>query len=301
MKKIKNIVKLISILSVTALVFYLIFQKIDYLSLKTVFLKVDLFYLLLAIGIILLIPILSSKKWQLVLSAMDYQISFKESFCIVMGALPISMVTPARSGDLMRSYYLKDKIPISQTTGAVFAERIIDILILATFSLIGGLFFKNILFIIVPLSVFFLIGLFFLVIRKIRFLFNLKWQERINQFLCVSKIFFRKPKKILPVMFYSTILWLTIILETKTLFLALGVNIPFIYVAAAFPLSIFVGLIPITLAGMGTRDSAIIFFFSHLASPSICLAMGLLYSFFGYWLLAILGLPFMKKMLQKQH
>ena len=89
-----------------------------------------------------------------------------------------------------------------------------------------------------------------------------------------------------------------IILETKMLFLALGVNIPIIYIFAAFPLSIFIGLIPITLAGMGTRDSAIIYFFAHLANPSICLAMGLLYSFFGYFLLALFGLPFMKKMLR---
>jgi len=83
------------------------------------------------------------------------------------------------------------------------------------------------------------------------------------------------------------------------LFLALGANIPIIYIFAAFPLSIFIGLIPITLAGMGTRDSAIIYFFAHLTSPSICLAMGLLYSLFGYFLLSLLGLPFMKRLLQK--
>lgn len=299
MKKNKNIIRSILILGLTVLIFYLIFQKIDYLSLKTILLEVNLFYLTLALGLILLIPILSSKKWQSVLSAMDYHISFKESFNIIMGALPISVITPARSGDLIRSYYLKNKIPISKTMGAVIAERAIDILILATFSLFGGLFFKNLLFIIVPFSVFFLAGLCFLIIRKTKFLFNSKWQIKIDQFLFVSKIFFRKPKKLMPVLFYAIILWLTIILEAKILFLALGVNIPFVYVIAAFPLSIFVGLVPITLAGMGTRDSAIIFFFAHLANPSICLAIGLFYSFFNYWLLAILGLPFMKKMFQK--
>jgi len=295
MKKIKNIAKSILILSITAFIFYLIFQKIDYISLKKAFLEINLFYIPLIIGLVLLIPIISSKKWQSILSAMNYQISFKESFYIVMGALPVSVITPARSGDLIRSYYLKNKIPIGRTIGAVFAERIIDILILTTFSFLGGLFFKNLLFIFIPVFVFFSIVLFFIIIRKIKFLFNLKWQERINQFLYVSKIFFKTPKKILPILFYSIILWSIIILETKMLFLALGVNIPIIYIFAAFPLSIFIGLIPITLAGMGTRDSAIIYFFAHLASPSICLAMGLLYSFFGYFLLAILGLPFMKK------
>ena len=106
------------------------------------------------------------------------------------------------------------------------------------------------------------------------------------------------PKKILPILFYSIILWSIIMLEIKILFLALGTNLPIIYIFAAFPLSIFIGLIPITLAGMGTRDSAIIYFFAHLASPSICLVIGLLYSFFGYFLLALFGLPFMKKCLK---
>jgi len=297
MKKIKNIAKSILILSITAFIFYLIFQKIDYISLKKAFLEINLFYIPLIIGLVLLIPIISSKKWQSILSAMNYQISFKESFYIVMGALPVSVITPARSGDLIRSYYLKNKIPIGRTIGAVFAERIIDILILTTFSFLGGLFFKNLLFIFIPVFVFFSIVLFFIIIRKIKFLFNLKWQERINQFLYVSKIFFKTPKKILPILFYSIILWSIIILETKILFLALGANITIVYIFAAFPLSIFIGLIPITLAGMGTRDSAIIYFFAHLTNPSICLAMGLLYSFFGYFLLALLGLPFMKKML----
>jgi len=298
MKKIKNITKSILILSVTAFIFYLIFQKIDYISLKKIFLEINLFYISLIIGLVLLVPIISSKKWQSILSIMDYQISFKKSFYIIMGTLPFSVITPARSGDLIRSYYLKNKIPISRTIGAVFAERIIDILILAIFSLIGGLFFKNSLFIFIPIFIFLSIGISFFIIRKIKFLFNLKWQKKINEFLYISKIFFKTPKKTLPIIFYSTILWLTIILEAKLLFLALGINIPIVYIFAAFPLSIFIGLIPIALAGMGTRDSAIIYFFAHLASPSTCLAMGLLYSFFGYFLLALLGLPFMKKMLR---
>jgi len=111
MKKTKNLIKLILILSITALIFYLIFQKIDYISLKNIFLEINLFYIPLILGLVLLIPITSSKKWQSILSAMNYQISFKESFYIIMGALPVSVITPARSGDLIRSYYLKIKFP----------------------------------------------------------------------------------------------------------------------------------------------------------------------------------------------
>jgi len=63
MKKIKNIAKSILILSTTAFIFYLIFQKIDCASLKKAFLEINLFYIPLIIGLVLLIPIVSSKKW----------------------------------------------------------------------------------------------------------------------------------------------------------------------------------------------------------------------------------------------
>ena len=68
-------------------------------------------------------------------------------------------------------------------------------------------------------------------------------------------------------------------------------------ISDTFPLAIFISLIPITIAGMGTRDSAIIYLFSSWASPSVCLGVGFLYTLFAYWFLALIGLPIIKKLL----
>ena len=292
----KNIIKFVILLITTLLVFYLIFQKIDYVSLKETLLNANLSYLAAASLAILLVPIFSAKKWQSVLGAMNYSISWKESFNVIMAAFPVSAITPSKSGDLIRAYYLRDKIPATQTIGAVITERFIDISILAFFSFIGALILKNELILVISLSIIFLIFLFCLVINRIKLLFP-KWQQKIESFLQVLKVFIRQPQKILPVLLYALILWSIVILEVKLLFLALGANISLFYIAAVFPLAIFVGLIPITIAGMGTRDSAIIYFFSFLTKSSICLGVGFLYSFFSYWFLALLGLPLMKKLL----
>lgn len=292
--KIMKFIKFLFFLAVTLLIFYLLFQRIDYLSLKKVLLNANLLYLAIAFLIILLVPIFSAKKWQSMVKAMNYSLSFKDSFKIIMAALPVSAVTPAKSGDLIRAYYLKNKVPPAQTMGAVITERFIDALVLAFYSLIGALILKNGLILTISLSVILLIFLFFLVINKIKLPF-LKWQQKLENFLYVSKIFIHRPQKLFPVLFYALILWSIPILEAKLLFLALGVNISLFYIAAAFPLAIFVGLIPITIAGMGTRDSAIIYLFSAWAGSSVCLGVGLLYSFFAYWFLALLGLPIMKK------
>jgi hypothetical protein len=48
---------------------------------------------------------------------------------------------------------------------------------------------------------------------------------------------------------------------------------------------------------MATRDSAMVVLFSAFASSSQALAAGILYSFFGYWLLAVAGIPFIRKAL----
>jgi hypothetical protein len=51
---------------------------------------------------------------------------------------------------------------------------------------------------------------------------------------------------------------------------------------------------------MGTRDAAIIMVFSGYATSSQLLAVALLFSLFRYWLLAIVGLPFMRIALKNQ-
>lgn len=287
-------IKFLIFLGVTLLIFYLIFRKVDYVSLKEILLNAQWQYLVLGVLIIFLVPFLSAKKWQTILKAMSCNLRFWDSFKIIMAAFPLSAITPAKTGDLIKAYYLRDKIPASQTVGAVAAERVVDVFVLAFYSLIGSIIIKNGLILAISSALILLILLLFGIINKVRFPF-LRWGEKIENFLHVSRIFVNKPKTLLPVIFYSCVLWLLPILSAKVLFLALGVNIPLFYMAAAFPIAIFIGLIPITIAGMGTRDSAIIYLFSLWASPSICLGVGLLYSLFAYWFLALIGLSIMKK------
>lgn len=291
--KVKKIIKFLFFFGITMLIFYLIFRKTDYLSLKEVFLNIKWYYLALAVLTIFSTLIFSAKKWQAILKAMDYSLSFKDSFKIIMAAFPLSAITPAKAGDLIRAYFLKDKIPVAQVTGGVVTERFIDIAILAFYSFIGAVFLENWLIFSISLFVVFLIPLFFLVANKLRLPLG-GWHDRIEGLLRVSKIFIREPQKLFPVFSYSASLWLLTILAAKFLFLALGVSVPLFYVAAAFPIAIFIGLLPITIAGMGTRDSAIIYFFSPFAGASVSLGVGLLYSLFAYWLVALIGLPFMK-------
>lgn len=292
----KKHAKFLLFLAVTLSVFYFIFRKVDYASLKEALLNADWRYLIVAALFIIFTTVLSSKKWQSVMRAMDYDIDFMNSLKIIMATYPVSAIVPAKAGDLMKAHYLKEKIHPLKTIGAVIAERLIDVYILSLYSLVGAIIMKNGLILIISSSIIISIPLFLTIAIKTN-LPPLRWRKKLENFFWVVNIFLNNPKRILPIVFYSIVLWLILILSAKFLFLSLGVNIPLFYIAAAFPVAIFIGLIPITLAGMGTRDSAIIYLFGLWAGPSVSLGVGLLYSLFAYWILALLGLPIMKKLL----
>ena len=76
-------------------------------------------------------------------------------------------------------------------------------------------------------------------------------------------------------------------------------SIPLAPVLAYAPLSIFVGLIPVTVAGMGTRDSALIFLFSSYADPAVMAGIGLLCSL-RYWIDTLVGIPFFHQYVREQ-
>ena len=80
------------------------------------------------------------------------------------------------------------------------------------------------------------------------------------------------------------------------LLLATGSDLSFGVTMSLWPLAIFAGMVPVTVAGMGTRDAA--FLLAVRASVDVpvreesVLAATLGYSLIATWLLVILGLPF---------
>ena len=61
------------------------------------------------------------------------------------------------------------------------------------------------------------------------------------------------------------------------------------------PIIVLITIIPITIAGLGTREAATIFFFSKYATSESLLSVGILLSFIIVILPSLIGLLFMKK------
>ncbi|MBA7499043.1 hypothetical protein ES704_01782 [subsurface metagenome] len=252
-------------------------------------------YLLLALVLLIIyIPILV-KRWQIILKIMGYKIQYKECFHLILGALPLTSVTPSKSGDVIKAYYLKGKVPISKTVGSVLTERILDVSSLVLFSLIGMLFYQR--FELAGIALIILIGIiviFFVSQIDLHFPIRKSWNDKLRNVILSTKMLMKDKKAFSATMLCSLSIWFLSIVQTMIFFYAVGIKIPLLFTMANIPIAIFIGMMPVTVGGMGTRDAAIIFLFSEYAGPSELLGVGILFSLFRYWLPSLVGIPFMR-------
>jgi uncharacterized membrane protein YbhN (UPF0104 family) len=208
-------------------------------------------------------------------------------------------ITPSKSGDLMKAYYLKDRVPVGQVVGSVLAERILDVLVLLALALGGCLAFgRHALAAAAGLG---LAGGLASIVVVLRFRLPLpaRVSAKLEPVLGALRLLARSPSLLLPVLVYTVLNWLASIVQVVLAYRALGAQVPIVFSAGALPLAIFVGLLPFTLSGMGTRDAAIIALFARFAPKEVSLGVGLLYSLFGYWIPAVVGLPFLHRALPR--
>ena len=94
-------------------------------------------------------------------------------------------------------------------------------------------------------------------------------------------------------------MWVMHLMQIGVFFLACGVTVSVMDIASHVPLAIIAGLVPITIAGIGVRDSAlVVLFFEHGPAAQIAL-VGMLTSL-RYLIPGLMGLPFLYQSLRSQ-
>ncbi len=94
---------------------------------------------------------------------------------------------------------------------------------------------------------------------------------------------------------YAFMNWTIGLLSFKVLFMSLGVDIPLSAVYTLSPIITFIATLPLTLSGFGTREAAVIFFFSLYAGPEQLFASGVVMSVLEFIIPSLLGLILFKK------
>jgi len=300
--------RLISI-AVSLTILVVIYWKIDFPQLVQVFQNCDRWWMVISLGMV--VPLTMLTAWRLQqLMPTKTQLRFGEANRLILAASVLNMVLPSKMGDIAKAYFMKERgyLSGSLSLSLVVFEKACDLLSLLLWCVFGLMLYpqKDWLFWIMTGSVGLglIIGLLLLSSRQFAQIFfivgraiapnklrskleNLRgsWGEMHNYF-------WRDKRQLLKIASTSVFIWFLHLLQIWFFILALKAWTPFITNLALSPLAILAGLLPLTFAGVGTRDAALIAFYQPYFNAPTAAALGLLCTS-RYLLPAIAGLPFL--------
>ncbi len=302
MKRIIGVLVSLGILAV-------IFLKIDFDQFVHNFKNLNLQYF--AISLLFFVPqtYVSAKRWQLILKA-QCAISIWKSTTLILASSTLNVILPSKVGDFAKALFLQrsDGLELSKGFSLTFMEKTLDVAGLCVVLLVGAVYIPSsnsivrlsiaFSFCIIGITVFMFsydirkLGLNWLAskigVEKRLYGFLDEWQEMVTALKSNGRRF-------IIIVSLSIFLWFLHIGQIYLFFLSLNSAVSPIVVFAYVPLSIFVGLVPISFGGIGTRDAALIYLFSGYESASVMAGVGILCSF-RYFVPALFGLPFIDKL-----
>jgi hypothetical protein len=253
-------------------------------------------FLFLALFLDMLERPLLAYKWNVLLAAKKMNLAFGKAVKIYFVSTFVGTFLPSSiGGDIFRAYSLhKNGINSSEAISSIFVDRIISLLsslLIAFASVIlyskvmhDNNLLQSVLLVIAVFSVFLFVIMnkpimqFF--INKLQVFKLQRIQKKIEQ-LYSAFIGYNAHK---PVLFYVFILsflfQLVRVLVTYAGSLALNQNIDIVYFFIFVPIIILATVLPISVAGVGVREGAFVYFFSQVgmsASEAFTLAL-LLYA-----------------------
>jgi len=306
--------KLVSI-AVSLVILIILYLKIDFSALLAVFESSDRAWMTLGLGMV--IPITMLTAWRLQqMTPKQAKLSFAEGNRLILAASVLNMVLPSKMGDIAKAYFIQKRGSLtgSLALSLVIFEKTCDLLSLLFWCVFGLPLYPNKDFLFWGMTAIVTtgLGLGILLIASRRFAdisFNLgqkitpkKVGEKLNSLQNsweeMHHYFWRDRAQLFRLTITSIFLWFLHLFQIWIFILALNAWTPFLANLALAPLAILAGLLPLTFAGIGTRDAAIVFFYSNYLNPPTAAALGLLYTS-RYFIPAVAGLPFMGRYINK--
>ncbi|WP_036485689.1 lysylphosphatidylglycerol synthase transmembrane domain-containing protein [Myxosarcina sp. GI1] len=307
-----NLKRFVSIV-VSVAILLIIYSQIDLPNLVRVFQNCDRLWMVVSLAMV--IPITLFTSWRLQqLMPKSASLGFIEANRLILGASVLNAVLPSKMGDIAKAYFMCDRHNLSATLALAISifEKACDLLSLLLWCVFGLLLYpnKDSLFWTMTIGVGTGLILGLLLLGSVQFanlFFNLftaitpkaigkKLQQMQASWQEMHGYFWSDKKQLLVITTTSIFIWFLHLLQIWLFIIALKAWTPFIVSLALSPLSILAGLLPLTFAGIGTRDAALIYFYQDYFSEATGAALGLLCTS-RYFIPALIGLPFLGQML----
>ena len=238
----------------------------------------DYRYLLPVIGLIFPQVALRALRWQRLMAQQGIDCPIRAALAFYFAAIYIGLITPGRVGEVGKCYFLKQNgiAGVAQSLPSVLLDRLFDLYVLGLLAM-GALWFMDIL----PVAswVFALLAVLaafspWLILKRVRvggrlgaaidgwlLRINPRWREAWHVFFDGSRSLFT-PRLIealsLTILSY-TIYFAQICLIGKSVDLPLSCALIGMVTAVA----ILVGNMPLTIAGLGTREATLLYLFGQ--------------------------------------
>ena len=266
-----------------------LFRMVDLRQVMAAIASADPVWILAAVMAILFAPLwVAAKVWCLVRVAGEPR-SLRRCWSAVLAAVALNSVIPGRGGDLVRAVFLTDQPGTTGLfLGVVLLERLIDVFTLGLVALAAswsaGLSIATVVAFGASTAA---VGVMVLLSLGHKLPFKQQLAEQIGR---TARGMRAKPGLSAAAVGLSALAWLNNVLVMFLALQALRVAVPFAAVARSTPIAILAGIVPVSVSGIGTRDTAFVLLLGDYAAANVIAAASFIYTALTMWLLALFGL-----------
>ena len=279
---------------------YVVFRIVPYKKLFFLLGRASLFHIFLSFLLSLLLNIIVALRWRFILQVLKIEISFKEVLYVYFSSLFFSLFSLSliisdlfRGSALVWRFRNGEKIVSSVVVDRISGFLALSIVAVSSFLLGRNFLDRDVFWAVIIVSGVSLAFLFFLyhpfLLRWIKKIISKKMLSRIDNLYKELSFLKKNPAAFLKAVTYSLGIQLLSVFSFFLLAKAFFQDVSLFYFFIFVPLITLVAFLPITVAGIGTRELACIYFFSKIGiGKEVSLAISLFNLFFVI-LLAIGG------------
>lgn len=269
--------------------------------------------LALSLGLLVALVALSAVRLVMLAHAAGHVLDGRTALEATFAANAMNMAMPGKLGDLLKSFLLVDggRRDIKSALSLSIWEKLADLALLfgiAALALGFAAAMRTALAFVAPMALVLLAGLFLPSVTAAA-----AWLKRAllgRRFGAVDRLLeawralqaelASRPGRLAGLIGVSALIWAGHLLQIALMAAALGVDGGpgfWLGLVGLVPIAILAGLVPLTFAGIGTRDAALVLLLAPLIGGETAAALGILF-WLRYLVPGLIGLIFMPKFLE---
>ena len=296
-------------IGVSAVLLIALYRSLDVRLIGEALVKGDRLWIVLSIGLILPITLLRAIRFMWVAPPGALP-GLAEATRLTLAASALNVFIPLKAGDLIKSYFVARRTRTSAGTAVavIVYERVCDLFGLLFWCLAGWAMARTALpdgwsIAVVPLlllEVFFAVLLVSLRAAAVWRFVTAHLLPGAGRWRTLRTFVDGWPDLLTVlqgrrrwILLFSLVLWLSHLFQIWLFTVALSAPVPFTACLSLAAVALLAGQMPLTIAGLGTRDVALVVLMSRYMTPETAAALGVLMSTRNF-LPPLLGLPVMR-------